>query len=111
MVTFAGAWATSETSLLERTAELSDADYRMRLQAYYEYVFWGGGHVLQIANEIAMVSVWLILLSRVLNKPAVPPKLPSIWNGGWLSKRFGRVDFSSSSLRCLYASSPSRSRA
>ena len=23
--------------------------------------------------------------------PAVPPKLPSIWNGGWASKRFGYV--------------------
>jgi len=27
---------------------------------------------------------------------AMEPKFPSIWNGGWLSKRFGSVDFSKS---------------
>lgn len=78
MITFAGAWATSETSLLERTDGLTDADFRMRLHAYYEYLFWGGGHILQNANEIAMVSVWMILLSRVIKKPAVPPKAAAV---------------------------------
>jgi hypothetical protein len=43
--------------------------------------------------------------------PAVPPKLPSIWNGGWLSNRFGSVDFASSLVRFSSAVSPSPSRA
>ena len=33
--------------------------------------------------------------------PAVPPKLPSIWNGGWVSKRLGSVDFARSMLHVL----------
>lgn len=32
-------------------------------QARYELAFWGGGHVLQFASAIAMVSAWLILLT------------------------------------------------
>ena len=41
--------------------------------------------------------------------PAMLPKLPSIWKGGWVSNRFGRVDLLRSSLYILYAWSPSRS--
>jgi hypothetical protein len=40
----------------------------LRIQ-YYERLFWGGGHVLQFANVLGMVSAWLLLLSRVLKRP------------------------------------------
>ncbi|XPS79793.1 hypothetical protein M3J09_011765 [Ascochyta lentis] len=33
--------------------------------------------------------------------PAAPPKFPSIWKGGWLSNRFGKVLFFSSASMCL----------
>ena len=36
------------------------------------------------------------LCSSISATPAVPPKLPSIWNGGWRSHRLGSVDFASS---------------
>lgn len=38
-------------------------------QSYFEQVMWGGGHVLQFASAIAMVSVWLILLTPLVGEP------------------------------------------
>ncbi len=52
MFTFMGAWWTTPTS--------------MSAGSYYELVFWGGGHVLQVASVAAMLSVWVLLLDRVL---------------------------------------------
>ncbi len=34
--------------------------------AFFERLFWGGGHILQFANTIGMVVVWLILTSLTL---------------------------------------------
>jgi cytochrome c oxidase subunit I len=34
--------------------------------AYYEFVAWGGGHVLQVAHVAAMAAVWLWLLRSLL---------------------------------------------
>lgn len=38
-------------------------------KSYYELVFWGGGHVLQVANIAGMLAVWLLLLSSILGEP------------------------------------------
>ena len=40
--------------------------------AYFEVLFWGGGHVLQVASEAAMVALWLWLLRGVLGRPVLP---------------------------------------
>ncbi len=61
LATFGAAWATQPAALEP-------------LQ-YYERLFWGGGHVMQFANTLAMVSVWLLLLSRVLGRRALHPGL------------------------------------
>lgn len=37
-------------------------------QAHYELLFWGGGHVLQLVNVIAMLVVWLILSRAILGR-------------------------------------------
>lgn len=42
-------------------------------KAYYELVFWGGGHVLQVANVAAMLAVWLLLLSSLLKSAVLSP--------------------------------------
>src|SRR3990172_4296140 len=34
----------------------------------FEALFWGGGHILQFANTIAMVTVWLFLTSVVFKR-------------------------------------------
>lgn len=78
MMTFLGAYFTTPQSLLNPDVTPTAAVYHSRVTAYYEQLFWGGGHVLQIANETAMVAAWLILLSRVLKRPAVPPKVAAM---------------------------------
>jgi len=40
-------------------------------EVFYELLFWGTGHVLQVTSEIAMISVWLILLGAALGRPVV----------------------------------------
>jgi hypothetical protein len=35
---------------------------------YWERVVWGGGHVLQLVCSLAMVAIWLILLTPVLGR-------------------------------------------
>ncbi|MBZ0220740.1 MAG: cbb3-type cytochrome c oxidase subunit I [Candidatus Methylomirabilis sp.] len=37
----------------------------------FERLFWGGGHILQFANTMAMSAVWLLLVKRVLGKEAL----------------------------------------
>lgn len=42
---------------------------------YFERLFWGGGHVLQFVNVLAMASAWLLLLSRVLGRAPLNGRL------------------------------------
>lgn len=65
--TFLAAWAATPRSLPP--------------EAYYEFVAWGGGHVLQVANVAAMLAIWLILLRRVLKRPVVSPRVAFILFG------------------------------
>ncbi len=50
----------------------------LETRAYYELVFWGGGHVLQVANVAAMLAVWLLLLSSLLKAPVLSPRLARV---------------------------------
>lgn len=43
----------------------------LEAKSYYELIFWGGGHVLQVANVAAMMSVWLYLLGVILGRPVM----------------------------------------
>lgn len=36
--------------------------------SYYELVFWGGGHILQFANMIAAVGIWIILYQEITKR-------------------------------------------
>ncbi len=44
-----------------------------KLHLDFERLFWGGGHVLQFANTMAMTAVWLLLIRRVLGREALGP--------------------------------------
>ena len=47
---------------------------------HYELLVWGGGHVLQLACSVAMVSVWLILIHSVLGgSPVSRPAANALW--------------------------------
>lgn len=39
----------------------------------FERLMWGGGHILQFANSIAMATVWVLLVKLVLKRDAVQP--------------------------------------
>lgn len=41
---------------------------------YYEFIFWGVGHLLQICSQMGMLSVWIILLSEILGKSPISYK-------------------------------------
>ncbi|MDH5720425.1 MAG: cbb3-type cytochrome c oxidase subunit I [Spirochaetia bacterium] len=38
---------------------------------YYEILFWGGGHLLQMASEMVKVSIWIFLLYVLTHKYAI----------------------------------------
>ncbi len=59
MTTFMVSWASTPRTLDPKV--------------YYELVFWGGGHVLQVANVSAMLAGWLLLLSSILKAPVLSP--------------------------------------
>jgi cytochrome c oxidase subunit 1 len=42
-------------------------------QVHYELLVWGTGHVLQLACSVAMVAVWIALLSSALGRSPVSP--------------------------------------
>lgn len=43
----------------------------LAVDAHYELLFWGGGHVLQLTCTVAMMTVWLILLHSALGRAPV----------------------------------------
>jgi hypothetical protein len=53
-------------------------------EAYYELLFWGGGHVLQLCCSIAMISVWLILLDSALGRCPIGEKTAAILFGAMI---------------------------
>lgn len=42
---------------------------------YYELIMWGGGHILQFANVLGMLTVWLILLYKLTGRDPVGKRL------------------------------------
>src|SRR5690606_652913 len=65
------------TFVISWAATPRDLDARI----YYELVFWGGGHVLQVANVAAMLAVWLILLSSIFKAPVMRTRTAQILFG------------------------------
>ncbi|MTI89066.1 MAG: hypothetical protein FH748_14000 [Balneolaceae bacterium] len=50
-------------------------------QTYYELTIWGGGHILQFVNVAAMLSVWIILLAKLLGRNPISYKWSAILFG------------------------------
>lgn len=50
-------------------------------QSYYEFVVWGGGHVLQFASVAGMLSVWIILLTPLLGASPVSRRTATLLFG------------------------------
>jgi hypothetical protein len=60
----------------------------LSVEAYYELLFWGGGHVLQLCCSIAMISVWLILLESALGRSPISEKTAAILFGAMIAPWF-----------------------
>ncbi|MDI1249192.1 MAG: hypothetical protein PSV13_10045 [Lacunisphaera sp.] len=58
ILTFLGAWRTTPDAVPA---------------AYYELLFWGGGHVLQAGNVATMIALWLHLLHRWTGRAVLAP--------------------------------------
>lgn len=70
MVTLVASWTTTPDAL--------------QTQLYYEFLFWGAGHTLQVASVLGMLAAWTILLSSVTGRTPVPRRLASVLCGGML---------------------------
>jgi hypothetical protein len=55
-------------SLLQMPQEISG-------EAYFEFLFWGGGHVLQFTHTLLMMVAWLLLSSASGCRLAVTPRI------------------------------------
>lgn len=64
VLTFEAAWMSTPKAL--------------ELVTLYELRVWGGGHVLQTANAMAMATVWLVLLHSLLGRAVLPRRVTSL---------------------------------
>jgi len=67
MVTMIAAWVTTPDVLATQT--------------YYEFLFWGGGHVLQVASEVAMLVSWLLLITAATGRSPMGRQTASVLFG------------------------------
>ena len=49
-------------------------------QIYFEYLFWGGGHVLQFTNTLLMLICWVILAQHSACRFALTPRLTLVFS-------------------------------
>ncbi|MCQ3951053.1 MAG: hypothetical protein DPW14_14700 [Planctomycetes bacterium] len=49
---------------------------------FFESTFWGGGHILQVANVAAMMSAWLLLLAPLLRRNPISRKTATLLFAG-----------------------------
>lgn len=54
VLTFFGSWLTTPTTFESKV--------------YYELVFWGGGHILQVVSVCGMLTVWLTMTKELTKK-------------------------------------------
>ncbi len=56
-------------------ASFADLPQSMEGQAYFEFLFWGGGHVLQFTHTLLMMVVWVLLASNSNCRFTLTPRL------------------------------------
>lgn len=47
---------------------LANTTLEYGIDSYFEILFWGSGHILQMASESSKVAVWLIIVQIITNK-------------------------------------------
>lgn len=66
---------TAAVALAAFIASLVSIPSSMEGQAYFEFLFWGGGHVLQFTHTLLMMVVWVLLASNSACRFTLTPRL------------------------------------
>ena len=62
-------------SILSLAVSYSDIPANLTGRAYYEVLFWGGGHVLQFTHTVLMLVAWIWIANATGANINLPPKL------------------------------------
>ncbi len=66
---------TAAVAIAAFVASLIAIPSTMEGQAYFEFLFWGGGHVLQFTHTMLMMVVWVLLASNSACRFTLTPRL------------------------------------
>jgi len=66
---------TAAVAIAAFIASLISIPGEMQGQAYFEFLFWGGGHVLQFTHTLLMMVVWVLLASNSSCNISLTPRL------------------------------------
>ena len=66
---------TAAVAIAAFIASLVAIPSNMEGQAYFEFLFWGGGHVLQFTHTLLMMVVWVLLASNSSCRFTLTPRL------------------------------------
>jgi hypothetical protein len=70
---------TAAVAIAAFIASMAGMPANMEGQAYFEFLFWGGGHVLQFTHTLLMMVVWVLLASKSGCRFTLTPRLTLIF--------------------------------
>jgi cytochrome c oxidase subunit 1 len=70
---------TATVAIFAFIASLLSIPQDIEGQAYFEFLFWGGGHVLQFTHTLLMMVVWVLLASNSGCNVSLSPRLMLIY--------------------------------
>lgn len=70
---------TAAVAIAAFLASMMGMPANMEGQAYFEFLFWGGGHVLQFTHTLLMMVVWVLLASNSGCRFTLTPRLTLIF--------------------------------
>lgn len=72
------AWITA-LAVLAFLASMVNIPHEMDGEAYFEFLFWGGGHILQFTHTMLMMVAWIVLASAGDFRFVLSPRLTAVF--------------------------------
>ncbi len=72
------AWITA-VAVLAFLASMAGIPSEMEGEAYFEFLFWGGGHILQFTHTMLMMVAWIVLASAAGFRFVLSPRLTAVF--------------------------------
>jgi len=72
------AWITA-AAVLAFLASMAGIPLEMEGEAYFEFLFWGGGHILQFTHTMLMMVAWIVLVSAGGFRFVLSPRLTAVF--------------------------------